>query len=120
MHSLLFISKIYSYFCRMKMKKLFHIFWLLLFLQAALEVNACGIENTFDDEYDTYTTAATVSIPNPVDTVVGFDFYFTCVNVHLWNCFGELPGINIYNYYPENSDTFQPPPINILHSVWII
>ncbi|WP_291529696.1 hypothetical protein [Bacteroides sp. UBA939] len=74
----------------MKFKKVFHIFWLLLFLQAALEINACGIENTFDDEYDTYTTAVTVSVSNPVYAVVDFDLCPLCADVLSWDSIGGI------------------------------
>ncbi|MDR2916118.1 MAG: hypothetical protein LBV74_15050 [Tannerella sp.] len=101
-------------------KKVFYLFWSLLFLQAALETNACGIENTFNDEYDTYTAAVNVSAPNPIHIIIDFDFCYTCADVLSPNCFDDISETNIDNLYPVTSETFQPPPIHILHSIWII
>jgi hypothetical protein len=85
-----------------------------------LEINACGIENTFDDEYDTYTSSISVSAPTPVHFTVDFNFCFTSADILPWNHFGDIPETNIYNQYSEKNTAFQPPPIHILHSIWII
>ena len=102
------------------LKKVLCLLWLLFFLQAALEVNVCGIEHTFNDEYDTYMISTTVSVPHPALLTVNFDFCIAFAGIFSWNMFENISEINIYNPFSEKRGTFRPPPLNILHSVWII
>jgi len=102
--------------------RILYIFWLLVFLQSALEVNACGVRNTFFDDYDTYLA--------PSDDAPAFNAPIYHFHLDL-----DPPGLCPYQYSLEiaEHDLFGPlcscqkrknnvPPIslNLLYSVLII
>lgn len=101
-------------------KKIFCLLWLLFFLQDALEVSACGIENTFNDEYDTYIAASTVNVSATVCVTIDCDSAFISAALISWN-FATLPQFTFSRLYEDSRPPCSnPPPLHVLYAVWVI
>lgn len=101
-------------------KRIFGLLWLLFFLQDALEVNACGIENTFNDDYDTYIAAGTANVPLSGCVIIDCDFQIVSAGLVSWNSDTLHLVASSFLYEDDRYVCCNPPPLNILHSVWII
>ncbi|WP_353333781.1 hypothetical protein [Bacteroides sedimenti] len=106
-----------------KKYKILYIFWLFLFLQSALEIDACGIKNTFFDSYDTYiapSDSSAVTNLHPISLDVDFKAFSTC----LYFSSDLLPRMlcDVFVCYPcpEKRNCVKPPSLNQLYDVWII
>lgn len=103
------------------------VFYLLTFfyLLSALEVNACGIKNTFFDEFDIYTESKEQSIEKVTiqqdkksDEEVQ-SYIFLVSHSYFANPTILFQSESYFNFYSQFNH-FQNRKLTILHSVWQI